>query len=513
VSKLGAVARILGWGWALVRADALLPREIDPLLPSGVRFAAKSLRLFSAPTRGRRPGQRLAGVLERQGPAAVKFGQLLATRADIFGDVFAGDMTHLKDRLEPFPLDVAKAEIARSLGRDPGFLFAEIGPPVAAASIAQAHPATLNDGRKVAVKVLRPGIEDQVARDSEALFLFARTMERLVPAARRLEPLAAVTTVIRSLELELDLRLEAGGADELRGVMARDPYMTAPAVVWPGVGKRTLTLEWATGRALSEPAALDIPGLDRPAIATKLVRAFLAQALDHGVFHADLHEGNLFVAAPAEIMAVDFGIIGRLSARERLYLAQILWGFITRDYDRVAQAHFDAGYVPSSYSVELFAQALRPVGESVIGKQADTVSMGRLLTQLFEITALFDMHLRPELVLLQKTMVSVEGVGRRLDPNLDIWKASEPIVKAYIARELSPIATTKRHLNDAIAALKAIARIAEREPQAAVVVTPKRGSGLAWFLVGFLTSLLIVGGAAVWAGLIIAANLGIQLAP
>jgi len=513
VSKLGASVRIIGWGWALVRADALLPREIEPLLPSGLRLAARLLRLFAAPARGRRPGQRLAGVLERQGPAAIKFGQVLATRADIFGDVFAADMTHLKDRLEPFPLEVAKAEIARSLGRDPSFLFTEIGPPVAAASIAQAHPAILLDGRKVAVKVLRPGIENRVARDSEALFLFARTMERLVPAARRLEPVAAVATVMQSLALELDLRLEAGGADELRDVMKRDGYMSAPAVVWDGVGKRVLTLEWATGAALSEASALDLPGLDRPALAIKLVRAFLSQALDHGVFHADLHEGNLFVTAPADLTAVDFGIIGRLNARERLYLAQILWGFITRDYEKVAQAHFDAGYVPKSHSVELFAQALRPVGESVIGKQADSVSMGRLLSQLFEITALFDMHLRPELVLLQKTMVAVEGVGRRLDVNLDIWAASEPIVRAYIGRELSPIATTKRHLGDAIEALKAIAAIAQKEDAPAVVIAPKKGSNLAWFLVGVLGTLLIVGGIAVWAGLDSLANSGVQFGP
>jgi ubiquinone biosynthesis protein len=487
VSRFGAGLRIAAAGWALIRADALLPREIDPYLPSGVRFTAQTLRLFSGKATGR-PGQRLAGVLEKLGPAAIKLGQLLATRADIFGTTFAEDLGHLKDRLDPFPLSVAIAEIERSLGRPVSHLFTEIGEPVAAASIAQAHPALLTDGRKVAIKVLRPGIEQRVAKDAEALFLAARMVERHIPAARRLEPIALVAAVVASLELELDLRLEAGGADELAAVMKRDSYMSAPKVVWNGVGKRTLTLEWAKGVALSEQAALDQPGLDRPGTAVKLVRAFLAQALDHGVFHADLHEGNLFVSAPDQIVAVDFGIIGRLGANERRYLAEILWGFITRDYGRVAKAHFQAGYVPQSQSVDLFAQALRSVGEPVFGKVADTVSMGRLLAQLFEITALFDMHLRPELVLLQKTMVAVEGVGRRLDPNLDIWKASEPIVQRYIARELSPLAEGKRHLADALSALKAIAVIAEREAAGGrspvVVASKSRTPGWAWLMLG-----------------------------
>ena len=495
MSRIGAGFRIIGAGWALVRADALLPREIDPYLPSGLRFTARTLRLFARRQSGR-PGQRLAGVIERLGPAAIKLGQLLATRADIFGTAFAEDLGHLKDRLEPFPLSVAIAEIEGSLGRPVSHWFTEIGPPVAAASIAQAHPATLIDGRKVAIKVLRPGIELRVARDAEALALAARLIERHVPPARRLEPTALVATVVASLQLELDLRLEAGGADELAAVMARDPYMSAPKVFWPCVGKRTLTLEWAAGMPLSEQAALDQPGLDRPATAVKLVRAFLSQALDHGVFHADLHEGNLFLSAPDTLVAVDFGIIGRLGAQERRYLAEILWGFITRDYVRVAKAHFQAGYVPKSQSVDLFAQALRSVGEPVFGKVADTVSMGRLLAQLFEITALFDMHLRPELVLLQKTMVAVEGVGRRLDPNLDIWKASEPIVQRYIARELSPLAEGKRHLADALSALKAIALIAEREaahPTSPVVITPAkpRAPGWVWPVIGLLLGVIV----------------------
>jgi ubiquinone biosynthesis protein len=221
-----------------------------------------------------------------------------------------------------------------------------------------------------------------------------------------------------------------------------------------------LTLEWADGVALSDPAALARVGVERPRLAEALVRGFLAQALDHGVFHADLHEGNLFISPPAALAVVDFGIIGRLGPSERRYLAEILWGFLRRDYARVADMHFQAGYVPADHDRGAFAQALRAVGEPIFGRPAKYVSMGRLLTQLFEITALFDMRLRPELVLLQKTMVTVEGVGRGIDPELDIWRAAEPVVRRWIARELSPAASMRSWAADARAALAALPSLA-----------------------------------------------------
>ncbi len=477
-----------------MRADALLPREIDNHLSGGVLFTARTLRLFSGgAARTGRPGQRLARALEGLGPAAIKMGQLLSTRSDIFGETFTTDLSHLKDALEPFPLAIARAEIERSLGRPPEQIFASIEPPIAAASIAQAHPAVLLDGRKVAVKVLRPGIEARIARDAATLNLAARLADRHIRLARRLEPIALAAEVIRSLELETDLRLEAGGADELKAVMAKDGLMSAPAVVWENVSRRVMVLEWADGIALSDPASMTAPGVDRHSAAIKLIRAFLAQALDHGVFHADLHEGNLFLQAPDGFIAVDFGIIGRIGPNERRYLAEILWGFITRDYLRVARAHFEAGYVPKEQSLELFAQALRSVGEPVIGRAADTISMGRLLTQLFEITALFDMHLRPELVLLQKTMVAVEGVARRLHPDLDLWAAARPIVERYIARELSPIAKARGYLDEIVAAARAIVRLAEREPAPVVIAgPPRRGERALWFAMGAGLAALVI---------------------
>lgn len=500
MSRPAAFVRLVGAAWALMRADALIPREIDPVLPPSVRVAARALRLFSGPkARQGRPGERLAGVLERLGPAAIKLGQVLSTRADIFGRTFADDVSRLKDQLPPFPTETARASVALSLGEPVEALFSEFGEPIAAASLAQAHPARLLDGEKVAVKVLRPGIERRVAADIEVLELAGALIEDAVPAARRLEPRALADIVARSLELELDLRLEAAGASELRDVMAMDAYMRAPPVVWAGVGKRVLTLGWAEGVALSDPAALDQPGIDRRALADNLVRAFLAQALDHGVFHADLHEGNLFVSPPGMITAVDFGIVGRLDHVARRHLAEILWGFLQRDYRLVAKAHFDAGYVPAHHSIEAFAQALRAVGEPNVGRPSGAVSMGRLLGLLFEITALFDMHLRPELVLLQKTMVTVEGVARKIDPSHNLWSAAEPVVRRWIMRELSPVARARDLAGDAVKALQALARLADPPPSPPPAPPPPKTSGLAWFALG-----AAVAAAAFWAAALIA---------
>ncbi|MEI6438721.1 MAG: 2-polyprenylphenol 6-hydroxylase [Alphaproteobacteria bacterium] len=472
---MGGLRRLLEAIWRLVRFDALLPREAQSHYPPGLQALSKILQVLSGPQAQRgRPGERLALALETLGPVAIKLGQLLSTRADIFGKAFAIDLARLKDRLPPFPTAIARAEIEHALGRSVESLFTSFEDPLAAASLAQAHSAYLLDGRHVAVKVLRPGIEIRVAEDAAAMRLAAGFLSEVSATARRLQPKALAETVIRSTELELDLRLEAAGCDELRGVMARDGYMTAPRIIWEGVGKTVLTLEWARGLPLSRPEALLQPGLDRQALADNLIRAFLSQALDHGVFHADLHEGNLFIAAPAQIEAVDFGIIGRLGAPERRYLAEILWGFLERDYERVARVHFDAGYVPRTHSVSAFAQALRAVGEQVFGRPASEVPMSRVLIQLFEITAIFDMKLRPELVLLQKTMVAVEGVARGICPDHDMWQAADPVVRRWMLRELSPAAQARRFLQDGAEALQNLARLLQAPPSTPASIPPSQ---------------------------------------
>ena len=490
-----ALLRLIGAGWVLVRADALLPRETEGLLPAPLVALGKVLRLLAGPQARRgRPGERMAKALEGLGPVAIKLGQLLSTRADILGVDFADDLSRLKDQLQPFDTKLATAVIQAGIDQPISELFVEFGPAVAAASIAQAHRAVLADGRVVAVKVLRPDIEQAVAKDVAVLTLAADLAHRLVPLSRRLAPRDLASTVSRSLILELDLRLEAAGADELGEVMAKDGWMRAPKVVWEGVGKRFLTLTWADGQPLSSALSLEQPGLDRPALANSLMRGFLAQALDHGVFHADLHEGNLFVGPPSAIVAVDYGIMGRIGPDERRYLAEILWGFLRRDYRRVAEVHFEAGYVPAIHSVDAFAQALRAVGQPIFGRSAKDVSMGRLLGQLFEITALFDMRLRPELVLLQKTMATVEGVARRIDPDHDIWAAAEPVVRRWIARELSPTEKVKSLFNDAVGALQSLARLAEaeRKTQPAPAEPAPTGISPFWLALSFSAAVTFV---------------------
>lgn len=489
MSSVAALGRLTGAIFTLIRQDALLPRELDGLYPPALRILSRAQRLLGGPkARQGRPGERLARALEGMGPVAIKLGQLLSTRADIFGITFAEDLSRLKDRLPAFSTEVARRAVEQSLGRPLSDLFFNFGEPVAAASLAQAHEALLLDGRRVAVKVLRPGVERRVAEDGEVLALAGQIVEFWAPSLRRLEPRKLTETVIRATELELDLRLEAAGADELREVTARDGYMSVPKVVWDGVGKRVLTLEWAQGTALSDPAALTLPGIDRKAMADNLIRAFLVQALDHGVFHADLHEGNLFVSAPDQVVAVDFGIVGRLGPMERRYLAEILWGFLNRDYERVAQIHFEAGYVPRSHSVSAFAQALRAVGEPVFGRPASDVPMSRVLLQLFEITALFDMHLRPELVLLQKTMMTVEGVTRRIYPDHDIWAASDPVVRRWMLRELSPQARVQRYVTEGLEALRAIHRLVDQSTQTPATPADHAHPAILWFAIGAATA-------------------------
>jgi ubiquinone biosynthesis protein len=485
-----AFARLFAAAWRLARADALVPREIDDQLPPAARAVARLVRLVAGrKSRVGRPGERVAAALETMGPVAIKLGQFLSTRADIFGTTFADDLGRLRDSLEPFPAARAQREVETALGRPIGDLFETFGASVGAASLAQVHAATLPGGRRVAVKILRPGVEAQVASDVRAMLLAGELVAALVPGVARLEPRAFVATIARALQLELDLRFEAAGADELRVAMDEDGFMRAPAVVWDRTARRVMTLDWAGGESLALPGAVLAAHVDRPKLASDLIRGFLAQALDHGVFHADLHEGNLFVDERGGLVAVDFGIIGRLGAPERRYLAEILWGFLERDYARVAEVHFTAGYVPAHHDHAAFAQALRAVGEPIFGRSAADVAMSRLLTQLFDITALFDMRLRPELVLLQKTMVTVEGVGRRIDPELDIWAAAEPVVRRWITRELSP---SRRLQALAAETRRAVTRFADRRIDAVVEAPQARSAPLGRFDGwSFLTGVLI----------------------
>jgi ubiquinone biosynthesis protein len=445
----------------LARHDALIPREYSDQLPGSLKF----LRLFFGGKAGggAEPGMRLARALESLGPAYIKLGQVLATRPDIIGAEIASALESLQDRLPPFPTDIARAEIAKAFGVAPDTLFATFSDAIAAASIAQVHKCETADEppRCVAVKVLRPGIEAEFARDLSAFALAARIAERVSPEARRLRPRAVVDTLAQSVALELDLRMEAAAASELAERTASEADFRVPAVDWQRTSARVLTTEWIDGTPIRDPAIVEAAGHDPKRIAMLLIRAFLTQALRDGFFHADMHPGNLFVDADGRLVAVDFGIMGRLDASMRRFMAETLAGFLARDYMRVAEVHYAAGFVPRSHDIELFAQALRAIGEPIFGRAAHGVSMARLLGQLFETTRRFDMPLQPQLVLLQKTMVVVEGVARALDPEFDIWEASRPVVERWMIDEMGPQA----QLRDAAEGVSALRRLARDLPQ------------------------------------------------
>ena len=409
--------------------------------PRGVRIAARILAWPFTPLglRGDLALPPVTRALTALGPAYIKFGQILSTRSDIVGDELSEQLKYLQDKLPPFPNAVARRMIEAELGQPVDTIFSEFSEPVAAASIAQVHKARLaDDGRLVAVKVLRPGIERAFRKDIDAFYLIAQTIEIIAPFSRRLRP----TDVIRHFEGvvmgELDFRLESSAAAEFAANTASDPGFQVPRPVWAYSGRQVMTLDWAEGIGMNDNAALDAAGIDRRALGERVLQLFLSHALRDGYFHGDMHQGNLKVAANGDIIAYDFGIMGRIDEYTRRVYAEIIFGFIRKDYRRVAEVHFEAGYVPADRDIDEFARALRAVGEPIFGMDADRISMARLLSYLFEVTERFGMETRTELILLQRTMVVVEGVARGLDPRINIWEAAKPVVEGYIAKNVGP---------------------------------------------------------------------------
>ncbi|ULB11254.1 2-polyprenylphenol 6-hydroxylase [Cereibacter azotoformans] len=431
-ANLRVVARVLGWPFAWLGLPG------DPALPPATR------------------------ALTALGPAYIKFGQILSTRPDVVGPEMALQLQYLQDKLPPFPIDVAKALIQEELHVPVDQVFSEFSEPVAAASIAQVHRARLADtGVEVAVKVLRPGIERAFRTDIDAFYLAARIIEILSPSSRRLRP----TEVIRHFEGvvngELDLRLESASAGEFAANTEKDAGFQVPKPVWNLSARQVMTIGWAEGISLADNVALDAAGHDRTALGTRVLALFLSHALRDGFFHADMHQGNMKVAANGDIIAYDFGIMGRLDEYTRRVYAEILFGFIQRDYRRVAEVHFEAGYVPADRDIDEFARALRAVGEPIFGMEASRISMGRLLAYLFEVTERFGMETRTELILLQRTMVVVEGVARSLDPHINIWQVARPIVEDYIRDNVGPRAVAR----DLVRTARILGRFGPRLPR------------------------------------------------
>ena len=395
------------------------------------------------------------------GPAYIKFGQLLSTRPDVVGNELAAELRVLQDRLPPFPTDEAKRTFESDIGADCDQTFSEFCEPVAAASIAQVHKARLRGEQgDVAVKVLRPGIERAFKRDIDAFYLAAWLVRFLSPSSRRLRPRAVIAHFEEVVLRELDLRMEASAVDEFAAATKDDDGVTVPAVRWAQSGRRVVTVDWADGINLGEVELLRQAGHDLGDLAGRLIQMFLRQALRDGYFHADMHQGNFKISDDGTIIALDFGIMGRIDAYTRRVYAEILMGFIKRDYSRVAAVHFEAGYVPKGQNVDDFAQALRSVGEPIFGMDASHISMARLLAHLFEVTERFGMQTRTELILLQRTMVVVEGVSRSLDPTINMWEISRPIVEDYVKSHVGPRAA----LRDIADAARVLSRLGPKLP-------------------------------------------------
>jgi ubiquinone biosynthesis protein len=441
-------------------------------------------------------------ALTALGPAYIKFGQVLSTRPDVVGDELAVQLRVLQDKLPPFPTGEAKDEVRRALGKPADTIFSEFSDSVAAASIAQVHKARLAEtGEDVAVKVLRPGIEKAFKKDIDAFYLAARIVELFAPGARRLHPIEVIEHFDGVVQGELDLRLESSAAGEFAANTDKDAGFTLPKIRWEYSARRVMTLEWADGVPMGDNAAIDAAGHDRVDLSERVLKLFLMHALRDGYFHADMHQGNLKVSPSGDIIAYDFGIMGHIDEYTRRVYAEILFGFIRKDYKRVAEVHFEAGYVPADKDVDEFARALRAVGEPIFGMDASKISMGRLLTYLFEVTERFGMETRTELILLQRTMVVVEGVARSLNPNINIWQVASPVVTDYINKSIGPRAT----LSDFYKTARVLGRFGPRLPrlveQALIAQSnpqpPRRNGFWRWIVLAGVTG--VIGGAAILA--------------
>jgi ubiquinone biosynthesis protein len=455
IRALRSLYRLFTIGLVLARHDALF-------LAHGVPIAGTLAMMARAARRSSkgRPGQRLAKALEELGPTFIKLGQALSTRPDLVGEEVATDLAHLRDDLPPFPTSEARRIITEDLGGPLETLFQSFDDtPIAAASIAQVHFAITADGQEVAVKVLRPEVEAAFVRDIDMFAWLAETIEKRRPSWRRLHPIQVVRTLEETVMLEMDFRFEAAAASEMRENFEGDETFQIPPVDWVRTSKRVLTLARVAGIPIDQRDDLVAAGHDPDMILTKAASAFFNMVFRDGFFHGDMHPGNLFVDQSGNLIAVDFGITGRVDEKTRHYLGEMLLGFLTGDYRRVARVHFEAGYVPADKSLEAFMQACRSIGEPIFGRPLEGISIARLLGQLFQITETFAMETQPQLLLLQKSMLVAEGVGRRLNPHLNMWELAQPLIEEWMMRNLGPQARMAAMLGDIVETMERLPRL------------------------------------------------------
>ena len=441
VFKLFKIARKLSTSGAVEIINQIHP------LPTSLNLFFSSISLGSGPNlinKHREPGDKLCIALQGMGTTFIKLGQFLATRPDIIGDELAKSLEKLQDKVPAFDIYDAKKVIKKEIGENYYKNITEISEPIAAASIAQVHLAKIkidNLDQQVAIKILRPDIEKLFNEELDALMLFAYIVENIFSKAKRLKLVEVVHLLREITNIEMDLRFEAAAANELYENTKNDLGFNVPKIYWNYTTKKVLTLDKVNGVSIREHQKLKDSGVDLQKLAENLIQHFLKQAVRDGFFHGDMHQGNLFVDSNGNIIPVDFGIMGRLDKSNRKFLAEILYGFIQRDYVKVAEVHFQAGLVPQDASKEEFAQALRSVGEPIFGQSIKDISGGNLLAQLFEITEKFNMATQPPLLLLQKTMVVVEGVARKLYPETNIWEVSKPVLEDWLKNIKSPKST------------------------------------------------------------------------
>jgi len=452
--------RMLTIASVLARHDAL--DIVD--LPIAHAFASM-IRLGRKPVHAGRPGQRLAAALTKLGPTFIKLGQALSTRADLLGEEMAADLSALQDRLAPFPAKEARRIVEAELGAPIEEIFQSFDDePVAAASIAQVHFAVTAEGREVAVKILRPGVEDKFKRDIDLLMWLAGWVELTQPRLRRLRMVESVQALDESIQLEMDLRFEAAAAAELAENFAGDDTFRVPAIDWQRTARRVLTLERVHGIPVDERDAITAAGLNMDDVLKKAAESFFNMVFRDGFFHADMHPGNLFVDYDGNLVAVDFGIMGRVDLATRRQLGEMLIGFLNGNYRRVAEVHFEAGWVPADQSVDNFTQACRSIAEPIMGKPLHEISIAKLLGQLFQVTEQFSMQTQPQLLMLQKSMLVAEGVGRTLDPRVNMWELARPLIESWMRSNLGPQARVKDTVFNAVATLERLPRmLAETE--------------------------------------------------